>query len=55
MVRDAMLGEVPADGGVGNSRLPVRNAMIQEIVDAIEERVIAELERRGLRHNPGVF
>jgi hypothetical protein len=31
------------------------NELIAHIVEAIEERVIAELERRGRRHNPGVF
>jgi len=34
---------------------PVRSELISQIVDALEERVIAELERRGRRHNPGVF
>jgi hypothetical protein len=34
---------------------PIRTELITQIVDALEERVIAELERRGRRHNPGVF
>jgi len=29
--------------------------MIERIVDALEERVVNELERRGLRYRPGVF
>jgi hypothetical protein len=28
---------------------------IEWIIEAVEERVLEELERRGLRHNPGVF
>ncbi|MGH9125323.1 MAG: eCIS core domain-containing protein [Acidimicrobiales bacterium] len=30
-------------------------ALFDALVDALEQRVIDELERRGLRHNPGVF
>jgi hypothetical protein len=40
---------------VGMSGGPIRTELITQIVDALEERVIAELERRGRRHNPGVF
>ena len=40
---------------VGASTSPSRNELIERIVDAIEERVIDELERRGRRHHPGVF
>jgi hypothetical protein len=29
--------------------------MLERIIDALEERVLEELERRGLRHHPGVF
>ena len=29
--------------------------LFDRIVDALEDRVIAELERRGRRHSPGVF
>jgi hypothetical protein len=29
--------------------------LFDALVDALEQRVIDELERRGLRHNPGVF
>jgi hypothetical protein len=29
--------------------------LIERIIEAIEERVINELERRGRRFNPGVF
>jgi hypothetical protein len=28
---------------------------IEQIIEAVEERVLEELEQRGLRHNPGVF
>jgi hypothetical protein len=49
------LGVSDGNRQVGSSTAPVRNELIAQIVDAIEERVIAELERRGRRHNPGVF
>jgi hypothetical protein len=29
--------------------------MLEQIIDALEQRVLEELERRGLRHHPGVF
>lgn len=28
---------------------------LEQIIEAVEERIIEDLERRGLRHNPGVF
>ena len=28
---------------------------VEWIIEAVEQRVIEELERRGLRYNPGVF
>jgi hypothetical protein len=40
---------------LSNSSSPADNELIERIIDAIEERVIAELERRGRRHHPGVF
>jgi hypothetical protein len=45
----------PTPDNVGASSTPSDNEMIERIIDAIEERVIAELERRGRRHHPGVF
>ena len=29
--------------------------LVDQVVEKIEQRVIDELERRGRRHNPGVF
>jgi hypothetical protein len=29
--------------------------IVEKVVEKLEERVIDELERRGRRHNPGVF
>ncbi|HEY2811887.1 MAG TPA: DUF4157 domain-containing protein [Acidimicrobiales bacterium] len=40
---------------VGVSEGPPMNELIERIIEAIEDRVIDELERRGRRHNPGVF
>jgi hypothetical protein len=40
---------------LSSSTSPADNELIERIIDAIEERVIAELERRGRRHHPGVF
>ena len=37
------------------SSSPLSAEAIEWIVDALEQRVIEELERRGLRNNPGVF
>jgi hypothetical protein len=33
----------------------INAATLEAIIDALEQRVIDELERRGLRHHPGVF
>jgi hypothetical protein len=30
-------------------------ATFEALLEALEQRVIDELERRGLRHHPGVF
>ena len=48
-------GDGATPENVARSKMPAQNELIREIVDAIEDRVIAELERRGLRHHPGVF
>ncbi|MEY2450516.1 MAG: hypothetical protein QOD92_90 [Acidimicrobiaceae bacterium] len=57
-----LTGLVASVGAIGqsantlsNSSSPADNELIERIIDAIEERVIAELERRGRRHHPGVF
>jgi hypothetical protein len=47
--------ESATSSSVQSSNTPAMNELISHIVEAIEERVIAELERRGRRHNPGVF
>jgi hypothetical protein len=47
--------EGATSSSVQSSNTPAMNELISHIVEAIEERVIAELERRGRRHNPGVF
>lgn len=31
------------------------DALVDRVVERIEQRVVDELERRGQRHNPGVF
>jgi hypothetical protein len=36
-------------------RAPLADDDIDRIVAALERRVLAELERRGRRHRPGVF
>jgi hypothetical protein len=45
------------DGQLPTEQSPtvVTSEMIEWIVDAVEERVLEELERRGRRFNPGVF
>src|SRR5262249_6181005 len=45
----------PAAPHVGSSIAPSTNELIELIIEAIEDRVIDELERRGRRYNPGVF
>ena len=47
----------PPLGSVAASMVqgPDDGELFDRIVDALEERVIAELERRGRRHFPGVF
>ncbi|HLI02452.1 MAG TPA: hypothetical protein VKV06_16810 [Acidimicrobiales bacterium] len=40
---------------VGSSSAPVSEETLQWIIERIEQRIIDELERRGIRYNPGVF
>jgi hypothetical protein len=40
---------------VEESSAALTNQQVDAIVDAIEQRVLAELERRGRRLDPGVF
>jgi hypothetical protein len=40
---------------VGASSGPISAELLERIIDALEERVLLELERRGLRHSPEVF
>lgn len=40
---------------VGQSQHLITAETLDWIVEEIEERVLAELERRGLRFQPGVF
>lgn len=40
---------------VQSSSNPVTAEMLDWIVEAVEERILAELERRGMRFQPGVF
>jgi hypothetical protein len=40
---------------VDQAPTPVDEATIEWIIEAVEARVLDELERRGLRYNPGVF
>jgi hypothetical protein len=37
------------------SQTKVDAETIESIIEAVEQRVLEELERRGLRYNPGVF
>lgn len=37
------------------SSAPISAETLDWIVEAVEERVLAELERRGMRFQPGVF
>jgi hypothetical protein len=45
----------PTPPQVGSSMTPSTNELIELIIEAIEDRVVNELERRGRRFNPGVF
>ena len=48
--------EAPASAAqVGTSDAPVSAETFEWLLDALEQRVIDELERRGRRHDPGVF
>jgi hypothetical protein len=40
---------------VDQAPAPVDEATIEWIIEAVEARVLEELERRGMRYNPGVF
>jgi hypothetical protein len=42
-------------GSAEQSPAVVNAETLEWIIEAVEERVLEELERRGLRHNPGVF
>jgi hypothetical protein len=42
-------------GSAEQSPATITAETIEWIIEAVEERVLEELERRGLRHNPGVF
>jgi hypothetical protein len=44
--------EPVAPASISNDEL---ERLVDKVVDKIEQRVIDELERRGRRHNPGVF
>ena len=55
---------MPASGGlptganlplVDSSSAPISAELLDWIVDAVEERILEELERRGMRFQPGVF
>jgi len=45
----------PSTPKVGESTAPLSAEAMEWLLDALEQRVVDELERRGLRHNPGVF
>lgn len=40
---------------VEGSTAPAAAELVDWIVEQVERRVLAELERRGQRHTPGVF
>jgi hypothetical protein len=44
-----------APGPAEQSPAVINAETIEWIIEAVEERVLEELERRGLRYNPGVF
>ena len=57
-------GAMPANGATPNhanpplldsSSSPISAETLDWIVEAVEERILAELERRGMRFQPGVF
>ena len=45
----------PSPGPVDQSPAPVDEETLEWIIEAVEARVLEELERRGMRYNPGVF
>lgn len=45
----------PAASFVDQSTAPISAETLDWIVEAVEERILAELERRGMRFQPGVF
>jgi hypothetical protein len=47
--------EVGGEDRVERSSAPVSEETLEWIIERVERHVIEELERRGLRHNPGVF
>jgi hypothetical protein len=46
-------GPRPPEDRLGGWTVPEET--LEWIIEQIERRVLDELERRGLRHNPGVF
>lgn len=40
---------------VPSTAAPVSEETLQWIIERIEQRIVDELDRRGLRNNPGVF
>ncbi|HET9077883.1 MAG TPA: DUF4157 domain-containing protein [Acidimicrobiales bacterium] len=55
MIHDATPAVQPEVPFVRNPVSPMSSETLDWIVEAVEERVLAELERRGLRFQPGVF
>ncbi len=53
--RRSTVDPVPAPPLVETSRMPIPRETLDWIIEQIEQRVIDELERRGLRTNPGVW
>lgn len=45
----------PSPSPVASSSAPVSEETLEWIIERIEQRIIDELERRGIRYNPGVF
>jgi hypothetical protein len=52
---ETSFGESEAIPATGEAHAPDRGDLFERIVDALEQRVIDELERRGMRRSPGVF